>query len=55
MIVWKVLVDLQKTFDTVNYQILLAKLIHYGIQGVSNDWFKSYLSNCNQHISINGY
>ena len=28
---------------------------HYGICGVSNDWFKSYLSNCNQYVSINGY
>ena len=33
----------------------MAKLNHYGIQGVSNDWFQSYLSNCNQYESINGY
>ena len=46
---------LQKAFDTVDNQILLAKLNHYGICGVSNDWFKSYLSNCNQHIYVNGY
>ena len=50
-----VFVDLQKTFDTVDHQILLAKLNHYGICGVSNDWFKSYLSNHNQYVSINGY
>ena len=50
-----VFVDLQKTFDTVDHQILLAKLNHYGIPGVSNDWFKSYLSDCNQHLSINGF
>ena len=30
-------------------------LNHYGICGVSNDWFKSYLSNRNQYVSINGY
>ena len=47
--------DLQKAFDTVDHQILLAKLNHYGIHGVSNDWFKSYLSNRNQYVSINGY
>ena len=47
--------DLQKAFDTVDHQILLAKFNHYGIRGVSNDWFKSYLSNRNQYVSINGY
>ena len=50
-----VFVDLQKAFDTVDHQILLAKLNHYGIHGVSNDWFKSCLSNRNQYVSINGY
>ena len=45
--------DLQKAFDTVDHQILLAKLNHYAISGVSNDWFKSYLSNSNQYVSIN--
>ena len=50
-----VFVDLQKAFDTVDHQILLAKLNHYGIRGVSNDWFKSYLSIHNQYVSINGY
>ena len=41
--------------DTVDHQTLLAKLNNYGIRGVSNDWFKSYLSNCSQYVSINGY
>ena len=50
-----VFVDFQKAFDTVDHQILLAKLNHYGIRGVPNDWFKSYLSNRNQYVSINGY
>ena len=50
-----VFVDLQKAFDTVDHQILLAKLNHYGIHGVSNDWVKSYLSNHNQYVSINGF
>ena len=48
-----VFVDLQKVFDTVDHHILLGKLNHYGIRGVSNDWFKSYLSNWNQYVSIN--
>ena len=50
-----IFVDLQKVFDTVDHQILLAKLNHYGIHEVSNDWFKSYLSNRSQYVSINGY
>ena len=50
-----VFVDLQKAFDIVDHQILLVKLNHCGIHGVSNDWFKSYLSNRNQYASINGF
>ena len=40
-----VFVESQKAFGTVDHQILFAKFNHYGIRGVSNDWFKSYLSN----------
>ena len=47
-----VFVDLQKAFDTVDHEILLAKLDHYGICGVANDWFKSYLSYCSQFVTI---
>ena len=35
--------------------MLLAKLNHYGIRGVSNDWVKSYLSHHSQYVSINRY
>ena len=47
--------DLQKAFGTVDHQILLIKLNNYGVRGVSNDWFKSSLSNHNQYVSINEY
>ena len=50
-----VFVDLRESFDTVDHQILLAKLNHYGIRGVRNHWFKPYLPNRNTYISINGY
>ena len=49
------LIDLQKPFGSIDHQILLAKLNHYEIRRVSNDWFKSYQSNRNQYVSINGF
>ena len=48
-----VFVDLAKAFDTVDHKIMLAKLQYYGIRGVSNKWFSSYLSNRKQYVSIN--
>ena len=34
---------------------MLSKLDYYGIRGILNNWFKSYLSNRKQFVSINGY
>ena len=35
--------------------MLNIKLEHYGIHGLATEWFKSYLSNRKQYVSINGY
>ena len=48
-----VFLDFQKTFDTVNHEILLKKLHRYGIRGITNEWFKSYLNNITQKTKVN--
>ena len=48
-----IFMDLSKAFDTINHDILLNKLYHYGFRGVSNAWFCNYLSNRQQFVSYN--
>ena len=50
-----IFVGLEAAFDNDGHEILLAKLNHYGVCGVSNDWFRSYCSNWQQYVPINGY
>ena len=49
------IVGLEKAVDTVDQEILLSKLDYYGIRGISNNWFKSYLSNRKRLVSRNVY
>ena len=50
-----ILVDLKKAFDTVDHDILLSKLEHYGIKVITNKWFETHLKDRQQFVSINGY
>ena len=49
-----VFLDIKKAFDTIDHNILLDKLYHYGIVNEELFFFKSYLSNRKQSCYVNG-
>jgi hypothetical protein len=51
-----IMLDLTSAFDTIDHQILLDRLNgRYGIGATALIWFRSYLANRRQAVTINGH
>ena len=46
---------MSKAFDTVNHNIPVDKLKHYGIRGLALDWVKSYFYQRSQFVEYKGH
>ena len=49
------LINLKKAFDTISHEIVLQKLVKYGLNQNSVSSFTSYLSSRNQKCSVNSH
>ena len=50
-----IFIDMKKAFDTIDHDIVLNKLHHYGIRGIVNEWIQSYLTNRTQYVQMKEY
>ena len=51
----EVFIDFRKAFDAVNHSLLPSKLRHYGVRGIVNDWFSSYLNGSTQTTEVESH
>ena len=50
------LLDNSAAFDTIDHKILLSRLENiFGVRSVALDWFRSYLEDRSQYVSVNGF
>jgi len=52
---WVIFINLKKAFDTISHEIVFQKLVKYGLNQNSVNWFTFYLSSRNQQCSVNGH
>ena len=50
---YSIFLDTSKAFDTIYHKIQVNKHYMYGIRGITHNWFKNYLSERYQYVSIN--
>ena len=47
-----ILIDFQRTFDTLDHKVLLQKMTCFGFKAPVIEWFESDLSNRNFFVSV---
>jgi len=50
-----IFIDLKKAFASIYHSILRNKLNRYGVRGIVDDWFSSYLFRRTQTTEINSF